>query len=63
MAFGKRMKRTIEYLVKQKGIDASRLQGEAFGESKLVNECNDHTRCSEAKHKLNRRSEFVIDSF
>ena len=59
----KRMKRTIEYLVKQKGIDASRLQGEAFGESKLVNECNDHTRCSEAKHKLNRRSEFVIDSF
>lgn len=59
----KRMKRTIEYLVKQKGIDASKLQGEAFGETKLTNECVDNVQCSKAKHRLNRRSEFEIKSY
>ena len=54
----KRVKRTIEYLVKQKGIDTSRLRGEAFGEEHLANECNDNTRCSAEKHRANRRSEF-----
>ena len=59
----KRVKRTIEYLVKHKGIDAIRLRGEAFGETKLVNECNDHIRCLEEKHKQNRRSEFEINKY
>ncbi len=56
----KRMQRTIAYLVKQKGIDGARLRGEAFGETKLVNECNDHTHCTEQRHKLNRRSAFEV---
>jgi len=59
----KRVKRTIEYLVKHKDIDAIRLRGEAFGETKLVNECNDHIRCLEEKHKQNRRSEFEINKY
>ena len=54
----RRMKRTIDYLVDQKGIAASRLSGEPFGETRLINECDDQTRCSSAKHRLNRRSEF-----
>ena len=56
----KRMDRTIEYLATQKGIDSKRLKGEAFGESKFVNECNDNTKCSEEKHRANRRSEFLV---
>ncbi|MGB5666303.1 MAG: OmpA family protein [Maribacter sp.] len=56
----KRMQRTLAYLVEQKGIDRARLVGEAFGETKLVNECNDHTHCTEQRHKLNRRSEFEV---
>jgi len=59
----KRMNRTIEYLVEQKDIDGNRLRGEAFGETKLVNECNDHTPCSEEKHRQNRRSEFEVMGF
>ncbi len=56
----KRMKRTIAYLVEQKGMDGARLVGEAFGETKLVNECDDHIRCSEEKHRQNRRSAFEV---
>ena len=59
----KRVKRTIEYLGKQKGIDASRLRGKAFGETNLTNECNDSTRCSAEKHRANRRSEFEVRSY
>ena len=59
----KRMQRTITYLVEQKGIDRARLEGEAFGETRLVNECKDHIRCSEEKHRQNRRSAFEIKSF
>ena len=57
------MQRTITYLVEQKGIDRARLEGEAFGETRLVNECKDHIRCSEEKHRQNRRSEFEVLSY
>ena len=59
----KRMQRTIAYLVEQKGINGARLVGEAFGETELVNECKDHIRCSEEKHRQNRRSAFEVKSF
>ena len=58
----RRVDRTIEYLVKV-GVSKSRLKGAAYGEENLVNECDDHTYCSEAKHQLNRRSEFTIIKF
>ena len=59
----KRMQRTIAYLVGQKGIDGARLVGEAFGETQLINECNDHTHCTEQRHKLNRKPEFMVLSW
>ncbi len=54
-----RAEQTKKYLVAQ-GITADRLQIEAFGETQLVNECDGTIRCSEAKHRLNRRSEFEV---
>ncbi|MBD0778823.1 OmpA family protein [Maribacter sp. ANRC-HE7] len=57
-----RAERTKNYLVAQ-GITADRLQIEAFGETQLVNECDGTVRCSEAKHRLNRRSEFEVVKF
>jgi outer membrane protein OmpA-like peptidoglycan-associated protein len=54
-----RLQATIKFLI-DSGIASQRLIGEAYGETKLVNECNDETICSEAKHKKNRRSEFKI---
>ncbi len=55
----KRIKRTIDYL-EHNGISLSRLTFEALGEDSLLNECDDNTHCSEEKHKVNRRSEFML---
>ncbi|MRX63776.1 OmpA family protein [Maribacter luteus] len=57
-----RAEHTLEYLVAQ-GITTDRLQIEAFGETQLVNECDGTVRCSESKHRLNRRSEFEVINF
>ncbi len=58
----RRAKRTVDYII-SKGIDGKRITYDAFGEAKLVNECNDNTPCSEEKHGHNRRSEITIVSF
>lgn len=59
----KRVKQTLDYLIGKKGINASRLTGEGFGETQLVNDCDNNTYCPEYKHKLNRRSEFEVLEF
>ncbi|MFH6604821.1 OmpA family protein [Maribacter algicola] len=55
----KRAESTVNYMI-AKGISANRLQGEGFGETKLVNGCKNGVRCSAKEHELNRRSEFII---
>ncbi|MBQ4915663.1 OmpA family protein [Maribacter sp. MMG018] len=58
----RRVDNTKDYLVKA-GVEASRLATEAYGESQLLNECDDNTYCPEEKHKVNRRSEFIVLEF
>ena len=58
----RRVKRTVDYLI-TKGIAPERLGAEAFGEEQLLNECDDDTYCPEEKHRINRRSEFIITNF
>lgn len=53
----RRAQSTVQYVISQ-GIDKNRISGEGYGESRPVNNCGDN--CSEAQHKLNRRSEFII---
>lgn len=55
----KRAESTVRYII-SKGISADRLSSEGFGESELINECEDGVPCSAAKHQENRRSEFII---
>ncbi|PIB29925.1 hypothetical protein BFP77_04685 [Maribacter sp. 4U21] len=55
----KRVDKTKEYLIAS-GIAPERLVSEAYGERKLLNECDDDTYCTEEKHRINRRSEFII---
>jgi len=50
---------TVEYMI-SKGIAEDRLSKEGFGETRLVNQCEDGVRCSKIDHELNRRSEFII---
>ena len=56
----RRAKSTLQYLLEH-GIDKGRLSAKGYGESRLVNECNNGVPCSEAEHLMNRRSEFLID--
>ena len=55
----KRLERTLDYL-KKKGISGYRMIGKAKGEEELVNNCTDGVYCTEAQHRQNRRSEFLV---
>lgn len=55
----KRAESTVNYMIAN-GISPDRLQSEGFGETKLVNRCENGVRCSAREHELNRRSEFII---
>ncbi|WP_339845304.1 OmpA family protein [uncultured Dokdonia sp.] len=52
---------TRDWLI-SKGISASRLTGQGYGETRLVNDCGNGVRCSKEQHQLNRRSEFIVVS-
>ena len=55
----KRAESTVGYMI-SKGISEDRLEGEGFGETKLVNNCGNNSNCTSKEHDLNRRSEFII---
>ena len=55
----KRGKSVIDYLI-SKGISASRLNVQAFGETRLVNKCKDGVPCKKGEHALNRRTETIV---
>ena len=57
-----RAKAARSYLV-SKGIAASRLTSQGFGESRLKNRCADGVTCSEAEHQQNRRTEVRVTKF
>lgn len=59
----RRMERTREYLINKGEIASDRLKIEGHGEENLLNECNGKVPCSEEKHGINRRSEFIVESF
>lgn len=54
-----RAKSTVDWLVAN-GIQNSRLTGNGYGETKLVNHCSDGVECTDEVHQKNRRSEFII---
>jgi len=55
----RRAKSTVDYIV-SKGIDASRITYQGYGETHLVNGCSNGVKCSEEEQQLNRRTEFKI---
>ncbi len=55
----KRAEATAKYII-SKGISPDRLRWEGFGETQLVNRCDDGVRCTAEEHEKNRRSEFII---
>lgn len=59
----KRAKAAVQYII-SKGIDAKRIYGKGYGESKLINKCECEGKrvvpCTEEEHQQNRRTEFII---
>lgn len=54
----KRAKSAVEYLIKQ-GIAKERLTHKGYGETKPVEAC-ECSKCTEAEHQANRRTEFKV---
>lgn len=55
----RRAKNTVAFLI-EKGIDASRISSNGFGETILTNDCKTRDSCTDEKHEENRRSEFIV---
>ena len=55
----KRMQNVVSYLL-DNGITIDKISKNAFGESQLVNFCEDDKECEEEMHRLNRRTELKI---
>ena len=53
----KRAQAAVEYII-SKGIEAKRLRWKGYGESMLINHCENNVVCTEEEHQKNRRTEF-----
>jgi outer membrane protein OmpA-like peptidoglycan-associated protein len=57
---GKRAQSAVEYLVAEKQIDPEKITFKGYGETQLVNRCDNGVSCTEAEHQMNRRTEIKI---
>jgi outer membrane protein OmpA-like peptidoglycan-associated protein/tetratricopeptide (TPR) repeat protein len=55
----KRAKSAAKY-ISSRITSPSRITSRGYGESKLVNDCDCRSSCSDESHQLNRRTEFII---
>ncbi|MES2130704.1 MAG: OmpA family protein [Bacteroidota bacterium] len=55
----KRAKAAVDYLIAN-GITKNRLKAIGYGETKLLNKCDNNANCSDEEHAINRRTEFKI---
>jgi len=54
-----RAKSVYDYLT-SKGTNTLRLKYKGYGESRLLNRCEDGIECSDEEHAVNRRTEYII---
>ncbi len=55
----RRAQAVTNYLI-SKGINASRITSNGYGESRLLNRCSDGVSCTERDHRVNRRTQFRV---
>ncbi|MBW3520162.1 OmpA family protein [Flavobacterium sp. NKUCC04_CG] len=55
----RRAKSTRAWLISQ-GISGSRLFAKGYGETQLINGCENGVKCTDEQHQDNRRSEFIV---
>ena len=49
----RRAKSTVAYIISQ-GINSNRITGQGFGETEIINGCDNNATCSPEQHQLNR---------
>jgi len=54
-----RARAVVDYLA-TRGIDVARVEAKGYGESELLNNCDNGAICTEEQHQANRRTEFKI---
>ncbi len=54
-----RARAVLDYLA-ARGVNTKRIEAKGYGESELMNQCDDDVNCTEAQHQANRRTEFKI---
>ena len=55
----RRAKAVADYLI-AKGVNASLLVANGYGEAKVKNRCREGVSCTEREHAVNRRTEFRL---
>lgn len=59
----RRAESAVEYIIKKGKIPSNRITAKGYGETKLLNKCDDGVMCSEAEHAINRRTEIRITGY
>ncbi len=59
----KRAESAVDYIIKKGKIPQNRISAKGYGETKLVNKCDDGVACSEIEHAMNRRTEIRITGY
>ena len=59
----KRAEAAVEYIIKKGKIPQNRISAKGYGETKLLNKCDDGIICSELEHSMNRRTEIRITGY
>lgn len=54
-----RAQSAVDYIIKN-DISKERLTANGYGETRLVNECENDVKCTAAQHQANRRTEFKV---
>jgi len=58
-----RANKAVEYIIRKGNVNPTRITAKGYGESKLTNDCWDGSKCSDAEHAKNRRTELRIVGF
>lgn len=56
----RRSNNAVAYIIRNGGIEQSRVLSKGYGETQLVNRCKDRVPCSDVEHQANRRTELRI---
>lgn len=56
----RRAESAVQYLIREGGINSSRISSRGYGETRLTNECANNVNCTEEQHQQNRRTELTI---